>query len=187
MPALDPALLARAGARLEGFAAGLSRHGQAALQVLLTRAASADGQEIAPPAGLLEPQELAVYEQLRAEPPSAVDGGRAVLTVIMKATRLCNLRCTYCHSWKEGPGQVMGFPVLARAIRDVLGDPGVHYVDFVWHGGEATLLSPAFYRKALWLQMRFRRSDQVVHNTIQTNGTHLTNAWLSFLRDHRIR
>jgi uncharacterized protein len=57
----------------------------------------------------------------------------------------------------------------------------------VWHGGEPTLLSPAFYRKALWLQEWFRRPDQLIHNTIQTNGTHLTDTWLSFLRDHRIQ
>ena len=56
----------------------------------------------------------------------------------------------------------MTFPVLARATRDALRDPGVRHVDFVWHGGEATLLPLAFYRKALWLQERFRRPGQVV-------------------------
>src|ERR1044072_6234239 len=39
------------------------------------------------------------------------------IVVIMKATRLCNLRCTYCHAWKEGPDQVMPFEVLAKTTR----------------------------------------------------------------------
>jgi uncharacterized protein len=34
------------------------------------------------------------------------------------------------------------------------------------------------------LQDRFRRPGQVVHNTIQTNGTRLDDRWLRFLRDH---
>ena len=100
-----------------------------------------------------------MYERLRDEPdPDA--GGQAVLTVIMKATRLCNLRCTYCHSWRSGPNQKMTFDVLAHSIHGALRDPSVGYVDFVWHGGEVTVLPVEFYRKALWLQERFRRPDR---------------------------
>jgi uncharacterized protein len=102
----------------------------------------------------------------------------------MKSTRLCNLRCTYCHSWRAGPNQTMTFPVLARATRDALRDPSVRWVDFVWHGGEATLVARDFYRQAVWLQERFRRPGQTVLNTVQTNGTRLTDDWLDFLREH---
>jgi uncharacterized protein len=80
----------------------------------------------------------------------------------------------------------MTFGVLARTTRDALRDPSVRHVDFVWHGGEATLLPLSFYRKALWLQERFRRPGQVVVNTIQTNGTRLSDPWLAFLREHGI-
>ena len=34
-------------------------------------------------------------------------------TLIIKATRLCNLRCTYCHDWDVGVDQTMPFDVLA--------------------------------------------------------------------------
>jgi len=27
----------------------------------------------------------------------------ASLYIILKATRLCNLRCSYCNAWREGP------------------------------------------------------------------------------------
>ena len=84
-----------------------------------------------------------------------------VLTVIMKATRLCNLRCTYCHSWRSGPEPDDDVP-RARArdagMRCAIRACG--YVDFVWHGGEATVLPVSFYRKALWLQERFRARDR---------------------------
>jgi uncharacterized protein len=170
-PPFDADALARASDRLERFGEALPSHEQAALRVLLSRAS------------LLTPREAGVYDRLRGE-TDPEPGGVPALTVIMKATRLCNLRCTYCHSWRAGPNQTMTFPVLANAIRDALRDPSVRWVDFVWHGGEATLLPPAFYRKALWLQARFARPGQVVLNSVQTNGTRLTDEWLAFLREH---
>src|SRR5689334_14982178 len=120
--------LVEAGVQIERFAAGLDERERAALQVFLLKAAARMPiTELAatPPQAILKAPDLAVYEKLRAEPMPIMRGGRKVLTVIVKATRLCNLRCTYCHSWKEGPGQVMGFPVLARTIRDALRDPSV--------------------------------------------------------------
>ena len=176
----DQASVATAAQRLEEFAAGLPLSEQAALRALLGR-----GRAIAvePPGALFTPEEADLIECLAAEPDPA-SGDCAVLTVIMKATRLCNLRCTYCHSWRAGPNQTMTFPVLAHATRDALRDPAVRIVDFVWHGGEATLVPRSFYRQALWLQERFRRPGQTVINTVQTNGTRLTDDWLEFLRDH---
>jgi uncharacterized protein len=168
---------ARAGELLDAFGATLAPREQDALRLLLRRAAGITS--------VLTPDEAAEYEGLRAGPDPA-PGGLPVLTVIMKATRLCNLRCTYCHSWRTGPDQTMTFSVLARTIRDALRDPSVRWVDFVWHGGEATVLPVSFYRKALWLQERFRRPGQTVLNTVQTNGTRLTDEWLEFLREHDI-
>jgi uncharacterized protein len=178
--AFDEASVLRAAGRLEEFAATLPEDGQTALRVLLERSRTA---LVDPPGSLFAPDEAALVEDLAAEadPPP---GGNTVLTVIMKATRLCNLRCTYCHSWRAGPNQTMTFPVLARATRDALRDPTVRWVDFVWHGGEATLVPRSFYRQAVWLQERFRRPGQTVLNTVQTNGTRLTDDWLEFLREH---
>jgi uncharacterized protein len=75
----------------------------------------------------------------------------------------------------------MTFPVLAKATRDVLQGDGVRSVQFVWHGGEVTMRSVDFYRKALWLQEQFRRNGQRVANSVQTNGTNLTDEWVEFL------
>lgn len=185
-PRFDEEVVARSAARLQGFATALPPEEQAALRLILARAGAArpaTGMASTKPA--LIPSEAALYQRLSAE-PDPPPGGRPVLTVVMKATRLCNLRCVYCHSWREGPNQTMPFSVLARTTRDALRDPGVRYVDFVWHGGEATLLPLSFYRNALWLQARFRRPGQVVLNTVQTNGTRLSDPWLTFLRQHDI-
>jgi uncharacterized protein len=176
----EPATVARAAERLEEFAATLPDSGQAALRALLQQGAAA---RFVPPASLFAADELELIDRLAAE-PDPDPGDAAVLTVIMKSTRLCNLRCTYCHSWRAGPNQTMTFPVLAHATWGALRDPGVRFVDFVWHGGEATLVPQRFYEQALWLQERFRRPGQTVLNTVQTNGTRLSDEWLEFLRTH---
>jgi uncharacterized protein len=107
------------------------------------------------------------------------------LSLIVKATRLCNLRCTYCHDWRAGPNQTMNFSVMAKMIASALRDEEHDAVDFIWHGGEPTLLPYSFYEKAMLVQSRFRRSGQVVMNTIQTNGTRITDPWARFLRDNQ--
>jgi uncharacterized protein len=107
------------------------------------------------------------------------------VTVLVKATRLCNLRCTYCHDWRTGRGQTMDFLVLARLTAAALRDPTHDSVRFTWHGGEPTLMPITFYQKALLLQSRFRRPGQIVTNSIQTNGTRLTPLWARFLRDNQ--
>src|SRR5271154_1121486 len=104
------------------------------------------------------------------------------VSLIVKATRLCNLRCTYCHDWAVGPDQTMAFDVLAHMTAAALQDPEHGTVDFIWHGGETTLLPISFYQRAMALQARFRRRGQTVHNIIQTNCTRLTPEWARFLR-----
>ncbi len=106
------------------------------------------------------------------------------VSLIVKATRLCNLRCTYCHDWAAGPDQTMSFDVLAHMTAAALQDPEHADVEFIWHGGETTLLPIMFYRRALALQARFRRPGQTVRNSIQTNCTRLTEEWARFLRSN---
>jgi uncharacterized protein len=109
------------------------------------------------------------------------------VSLIIKATRLCNLRCDYCHDWAAGPGNTMGFPVLLALTRAALEDPTHDYVEFIWHGGETTVLQRTFYQRAVLLQQRLRRPRQVVHNVIQTNATRLDAAWVRFFRDYEFR
>jgi uncharacterized protein len=106
--------------------------------------------------------------------------------LIIKATRLCNLRCSYCHDWREGPDQVMSFQVLVSLISAALKDPAHQRVEFMWHGGETTLLPRSFYEKAIFLQSQFRRPGQVICNSIQTNGTRLTSDWIRFFRANQV-
>ena len=105
------------------------------------------------------------------------------LGLIVKATRLCNLRCAYCHDWRTGPGQTMSFEVMARMTASALETSGPDGVDFIWHGGEPTVVGIPFYEKALYVQAQFQHPGQRVSNSFQTNATLLTDRWLRFLQD----
>jgi uncharacterized protein len=109
------------------------------------------------------------------------------LGLIVKATRLCNLRCSYCHDWRKGPDQTMPFPVMAWMTSAALRDPEHDAVTFMWHGGEPLLLPHDFYTKALYLQGHLRRPGQRIVNCVQTNGTLVDAAWARYFRAHDIR
>jgi uncharacterized protein len=106
----------------------------------------------------------------------------STLSLIMKATRSCNLRCRYCFDWRSAPNQVMSFEVMLKATAAAANNARVRTVTFNWHGGEPTLLPMSFYERALSVQSRFRRPGQRFVNTIQTNATLLNRDWVSFLR-----
>src|SRR5438067_10481967 len=103
-PAAPADARAMASRSLAAMAGGLPDHERAALALLLAGASSNPAQAalgLAPAEALLEPAEIADYQALRREPLRELSIGqavRSVLTVILKTTRLCNLRCTYCHS-----------------------------------------------------------------------------------------
>jgi uncharacterized protein len=139
-----------------------------------------------PPETIFSGSELEVFDRLAHDDRAVVPTAHATTYMIMKSTRLCNLRCTYCHSWREGPNQIMPFEVLVRATRDVLRSTQTGSVNFIWHGGEATLLHLDFYKKALWLQYAFRSPSTRVSNSIQTNATNLSEEWIAFIKSCRI-
>lgn len=189
LPVLREQVLVTLAKRLDGFAETLTEHERLSLSAMLNLASANDPLRALaeePSEALLSPHEIELYRRLQEEPPSGGAGLRRTMVVVMKATRLCNLRCTYCHFWREGPNQIMEWEVLTRAIRDVLRSPGVQSVDFVWHGGETTLLPITYYRKAIWLQEQFRRPGQKITNSLQTNGTNLTDEWLEFCRLYNV-
>ena len=107
------------------------------------------------------------------------------MAFIMKVTRACPLRCSYCNDWRAD-GRKMSFSVLAHLIVQALHHPTLTSAEFIWHGGEPLLLGRDFFKKALYLQSKARRPDQKIVNVIQSNGLLLDESWIDFLQDHDI-
>lgn len=101
---------------------------------------------------------------------------------IVKASRKCNLRCTYCLDRVSSTKDRMSFKVLANTIAWALRGSKRQTVNFIWHGGEPTLLPQSFYLKALVLQSEFAEDHQRISNQLQTNATRITPEWAAFLR-----
>lgn len=135
-----------------------------------------------PAENLLTSDELDIYNQEINRELLVKEINAEKLVIVLKATRLCNLRCTYCHSWAEGPNQTLLFETLIRVVRKILAIPNISRFEFVWHGGEITLLKPLFFKKLIWLQQQFKRPEQYITNTMQSNLVNISDEWLTFIK-----
>lgn len=101
----------------------------------------------------------------------------------------CNLRCKYCyyleksHLYRNAPVRVMSDELLERFVQEYIQAQTMSQVLFTWHGGEPLMRPLSFYKKAVALQERYAFGRQI-DNTIQTNGTLLTDEWCEFFKEH---
>lgn len=131
---------------------------------------------------ILSSEEIEQLQELQKHYKTSLSwNGPRSITLIVKATRLCNLRCTYCHAWREGPDNTMSFGVAAKTFLEFLGEGGPDEIDIVWHGGEVTTLRAKHIKKLLWLQSQFAGSTQTIRNSLQTNGYKFGDDWLDLV------
>lgn len=101
----------------------------------------------------------------------------------------CNLACEYCYYLEKSSlydrrnRPWMSDATLERYIRDYIAAQTTEAVEFVWHGGEATMRPLDFFRKAMKLQRQYAGGHRIA-NCLQTNGTMLTDEWCRFLREN---
>ena len=106
------------------------------------------------------------------------------ITVIVKPTASCNMRCRYCyHADTRYPEGALSGSRLERLIR--LLQEEYSHINYIWHGGEPLLCGIPYFREAVALQDKYRREGQIIRNNLQTNGTLLNDETLDFLKEHR--
>jgi uncharacterized protein len=115
-------------------------------------------------------------------------GAAAGLHVLAKPIGpVCDIKCDYCfylekHAlFDKGENYRMSDEVLAAYIRQYIEAQPTPVVEFVWHGGEPTLLGLDFFRKVVELQQPFRGVKEI-KNALQTNGMRLTDEWCAFFK-----
>jgi uncharacterized protein len=102
---------------------------------------------------------------------------------------VCNLNCEYCFYLEKqalfAPGEHfrMSDRVLSAFINNYITSQPSPVVEFVWQGGEPTLMGIDFFKQVIKLQKPFA-GQKTITNSLQTNGTLLTEKWCRFLKKH---
>ena len=103
---------------------------------------------------------------------------------------ICNLDCTYCFFLSKEmlyPGSRfrMADDLLETYIRQLIeAHDRAPEVVLAWQGGEPTMMGLEFFRRSVELAEEYRRPDQRVLHTIQTNGTLIDDEWAVFFKEH---
>jgi uncharacterized protein len=116
------------------------------------------------------------------------DPGRPGIHVLAKPIGpVCDIKCDYCFYLEKralfGSDEQYRMPdaVLAKYVEQYVDAQLTPVVEFVWHGGEPTLLGLDFFRRVVELQAPYRDRKEI-RNTLQTNGLHLDDAWCEFFK-----
>ena len=111
------------------------------------------------------------------------------LTIVAKVSKRCNIRpaCAYCYDYdaqSDSPQHDMTIPTLENMIRTSVGDPTLHKVRFVWHGGEPLIVGKEFYTRAIEFQDKYAQPGSIITNRLQTNAVALDDEWIDFFKEN---
>ena len=101
----------------------------------------------------------------------------------------CNLDCKYCFFLSKDqlyPNERtrMSDEVLEAYIRQRLSQPNEPEINIAWQGGEPTIMGLEFFERAVALTEKYRKPEQQILHTLQTNGLLLDDRWCAFLKQH---
>ncbi|HSA59169.1 MAG TPA: radical SAM protein [bacterium] len=114
------------------------------------------------------------------------------LQLILKLSKLCNLRCVYCYEYDElGQKERMSLEsldALVRSVGDVLERSGKYEsVEFTLHGGEPLLLPQDYLQGLCELPAKHLAPRRLKYSlSCQSNLYKLSDATLQWLKDYRI-
>jgi uncharacterized protein len=125
----------------------------------------------------------------KADKRNVVGEGQGLHVVAKPIGPMCNLDCEYCFYLEKqalfGTGEKyrMSDKILSSFITNYITSQPTPIVEFVWQGGEPTLLGIDFFKRVIELQRPFAR-QKTITNSLQTNGTLLTDEWCDFLKKY---
>jgi uncharacterized protein len=102
---------------------------------------------------------------------------------------ICNIDCNYCFYTEKTAlfpkknDYRMSDEVLETFIKNYILSQQIPEIQFVWQGGEPTLIGLDFYRKVIDFQTKYANGKKII-NSIQTNGILLNEEWCKFLKEN---
>ncbi|MFZ7947076.1 MULTISPECIES: anaerobic sulfatase maturase [Bacillaceae] len=100
----------------------------------------------------------------------------------------CNLACEYCYYSTCGgkPGKKINridSIVLEKFIKEYM-ERSKGAATFAWQGGEPLLAGLDFFEEVVMLQAKYAPKNTMISNSLQTNGTLITDKWASFFKKY---
>lgn len=120
---------------------------------------------------------------------TATPFSRPLYVMAKPASASCNLHCKYCYYLEKqflydvDGRRTMSDSLLERFTEQYINAQTMPQVMFTWHGGEPLMRPLSFYKKAVELQRKYGFGKQI-DNSIQTNGTLLTDEWCEFFAEN---
>jgi uncharacterized protein len=73
-------------------------------------------------------------------------------------------------------------------VKKIIVEASLFYdqIEFIWHGGEPCLAGLGFFEQVIEFQKLFCKKN-TVFNTIQTNGTLITEEWIQFFKNNEFK
>jgi uncharacterized protein len=101
----------------------------------------------------------------------------------------CNLNCDYCFFLKKErlyptSDFRMADEIMEAYISQTIEAHQVPRVTISWQGGEPTLMSLDFFKRAVESEKKCSRPGQRIENTFQTNGVLVNEEWCRFFHDN---
>lgn len=102
---------------------------------------------------------------------------------------ICNLACEYCFFLSKEllyPGSRfrMADEMLEIYIKQLLESQRTPNVSVSWQGGEPTLMGLDFFKLSVEYVEKYKKPEQQIDYTIQTNGTQLDDDFAAFFKEH---
>lgn len=107
------------------------------------------------------------------------------LLFVIKLSKYCNLRCSYCYEFSELSNKTrITLDNLVKIFTNISSytlDNSIKHIYFVWHGGEPFLIPEAYYKAIGALQKKIFHKSISIHNGTQTNGTVCKDSHINFM------
>jgi len=114
---------------------------------------------------------------------------------VIKVSKLCNLRCSYCYEYNElHKKEFISLENLDQLYLNAYNyilkrdkeDNIQTIINFIWHGGEPLLINPDFYLKTFQSQKDIFNTEIGFTNSMQTNLTILDKSRIELIRNSKI-
>ena len=106
------------------------------------------------------------------------------ISITIKPTNDCNMRCKHCYHAEEGFESTMMNPDAAKKMFKIASNDYSEIV-VVFHGGEPTLWGIDNFIEVLEYQKKLAAERNVIfRNSIQTNGLLINDEWIKLFKDY---